>query len=135
MLLTAITSDGKKVVKSSILPAGITIYSIIAILKFKPIMFPFEAYIINQSTFEGGRQQCISLLNSDDKLFEILFFKHMFNHFQDSHLLSAFQSGFIPGDSCINQLTLLYNLFGKAIDAGREVRVVFCDISKAFDQV
>jgi hypothetical protein len=25
--------------------------------------------------------------------------------------------------------------FGKALDSGKEVRVVFCDISKAFDRV
>jgi hypothetical protein len=27
------------------------------------------------------------------------------------------------------------NEFGKALDDGKEVRVVFCDVSKAFDQV
>ena len=77
----------------------------------------------------------IPLLNSEDKLFERVIFKHQFNHLQINHLLSALQSGFIPGDSCINQLTFLYNTFCKAIGAGKEVRVVFCDISKAFDRV
>ena len=33
----------------------------------------------------------------------------------------------------INQLTFLYNTFCKAVD--KEVRAVFCDISKAFDRV
>ena len=77
----------------------------------------------------------IPLLNSEDKLFERVIFKHQFNHLQNNHLLSAFQSGFIPGGSCINQLTFLYNTFCKAIGAGKEVRAVFCDISKAFDRV
>ena len=77
----------------------------------------------------------ISPLNSEKKLFERIIFKHLFNHFQDNHLLSAFQSGFIPGDSCINQLTFLYNTFYKAIDAVNEVRAVFCDIGKAFVRV
>jgi hypothetical protein len=27
------------------------------------------------------------------------------------------------------------NEFGKALDEGKEIRVVFCDISKAFDRV
>ena len=27
------------------------------------------------------------------------------------------------------------NEFGKALDDGKEVRVVFCDVSKAFDRV
>ena len=45
------------------------------------------------------------------------------------------QSGFIPGDSTVNQLTFLYNTFCQALDSGKEVRAVFCDISKAFDRV
>ena len=32
----------------------------------------------------------------------------------------------------VNQTTIL---FGKALDSGKEVQVVFCDISKAFDRV
>ena len=77
----------------------------------------------------------ISLLNSEDKLFERLVFKHLYNHLQTYNLLSSLQSGFIPGDSTVNQLTYLYNTFCQALDSGKEVRVVFCDISKAFDRV
>ena len=50
-------------------------------------------------------------------------------------MLSSLQSGFIPGDSTVNQLTYLYHTFCEALDAGKEVRAVFCDISKAFDRV
>ena len=35
----------------------------------------------------------------------------------------------------MNQLTYLYHTFCEALDAGKEVRAVFCDISKAFDRV
>ena len=35
----------------------------------------------------------------------------------------------------VNQLTLTCNLFCQALDACNEIRVVFCDISKAFDCV
>ena len=77
----------------------------------------------------------ISLLNSEAKLLERLVFKHLFNHLRDNNLLSPLQSGFIPGDSTVNQLTFLYNTFCKALDSGKEVRAVFCDISKAFDRV
>ena len=49
--------------------------------------------------------------------------------------MSNLQSGFIPGDSCVNQLTYLYNFIAKAMDDGKEIRAVFCDISKAFDRV
>ena len=55
----------------------------------------------------------ISRLNSEDKLFERLVFKYLFNHLRDNNLLSSLQSGFIPGDSSVNQLTFLYNTFCK----------------------
>ena len=42
---------------------------------------------------------------------------------------------FIPGDSTTNQLTFLYNIFCRALDAGREVPVGFCDVTKATDRV
>ena len=77
----------------------------------------------------------ISLLNSEDKVFEWIVFKHLFNHLQDNNVLTPLQSGFIPGDSTVNQLTFLYNTFCQALDAGKEIRVVFCDISKVFDRV
>ena len=41
----------------------------------------------------------------------------------------------IAGDSSVNQLVELYNTFRQALDEGKEVRAVFCDISKAFDRV
>ena len=41
----------------------------------------------------------------------------------------------MPGDSTVNQLTYLYNTICQALDQGKEVRAVFCDISKAFDRV
>ncbi|MCG7870185.1 MAG: hypothetical protein JAY74_27935 [Candidatus Thiodiazotropha taylori] len=77
----------------------------------------------------------ISLLNAEAKVFERLIFKYLFNHLRDNNLLSSLQSGFIPGDSTVNQLTFLYNTFCQALDSGKEVRAVFCDISKAFDRV
>ena len=59
----------------------------------------------------------------------------MFNYFNDHSLITCLQSGFVPGDSTVNQLVDIYNTFCKALDNGLEVRAVFCDISKAFDRV
>ena len=75
----------------------------------------------------------ISLLNAEVKVFERLIFKHLFNHLQENSFLTSLLSDFMPGDSTVNQLTL-YNIFCQALDANREIRVVFCD-SKAFDRV
>ena len=77
----------------------------------------------------------ITLLNSEDKVFERLVFKYLYNHLYDNNILTPLQSGFIPGDSTVNQLTYLYDTFCHALDSGKEARVVFCDISKAFDHV
>ena len=77
----------------------------------------------------------ISLLCTSEKCFERVVFKHLYNHFHENHILTPLQSGFVPGDSTVNQLTFLYNIFSQSLDSGKEVRVVFCDISKAFDRV
>ena len=56
----------------------------------------------------------------------------MYKFFITNNLLSPNQSGFRPGDSCINQLLAItseiYNAFEKT-------RAAFLDISKAFDKV
>ena len=77
----------------------------------------------------------ISLLSTVGKLLERIVHKHIFNLFQEHHIITTLQSGFVPGDSTINQLVDIYNTFCKALDDGKEVRAIFCDISKAFDRV
>ena len=77
----------------------------------------------------------ISLLSCLGKVFEKCIFKHIFNFLIENQILTNLQSGFIPGDSAAFQLLDIYNTFTKAIDDGKEIRVIFCDISKAFDRV
>ena len=48
--------------------------------------------------------QSISLLPVWSKIFEQLIFNEMFGFFIKNDLISQHQSGFKPGDSCINQL-------------------------------
>ena len=63
-------------------------------------------------------------------------YKHVYNYLLKNSIITPQQSGFTPGESAINQLLLsLTKEFGKALDEGKEIRVVFCDISKAFDRV
>ena len=59
----------------------------------------------------------------------------MFGFFLDEGLISANQLGFEPGDSYINQLLSITHNIYKSFDDGYEVRVIFLDISKAFDKV
>ena len=63
------------------------------------------------------------------------FHKHVFHFFKDKNVITTLQSGFVPGDSTTNQLRDIYNTFCKALDEGKEVHAVFCDVSKAFDRV
>ena len=53
----------------------------------------------------------------------------------DNNLLAPNQSGFKPGDSCINQLLSITHEIYSSFDDGFEVRSVFLDISKAFNKV
>jgi hypothetical protein len=77
----------------------------------------------------------ISLLSCTGKVMERVVFKYVFNYVCDHDILSKFQSGFTPGDGSVNQLAQLYHLFCEALDKKKDVRAVFCDISKAFDRV
>ena len=59
----------------------------------------------------------------------------MFELFIRNNLISQNQSGFKPGDSCINQLLTITHEIYKSFDACLDVRAVFLDISKAFHKV
>ena len=76
----------------------------------------------------------ISLLSNINKDLERIVFKHLHNHFLENYILTNLQSGFSPGYSTVNQLLFLYYAFCKALNADKEVRVIFCNISKAFDR-
>lgn len=77
----------------------------------------------------------VSILCAASKILERIVFKRVYNFFHVNHLLTDNQSGFRPNDSTINQLAYLYHTFCDALDKKKEIRVVFCDISKAFDKV
>ena len=61
--------------------------------------------------------------------------KYRFNFFRDNNVIIAFQSDFVPDDSTVNQLIDTHKTFCKALDEGKEVPALFCDIIKAFDRV
>ena len=79
----------------------------------------------------------VSVLPICCKLFEKIIFDTIFKHLTVNKLLNLNQSGFVPGDSCIRQLTSITHEMYASFDVNPplEVRGVFLDISKAFDQV
>ena len=62
-------------------------------------------------------------------------YNNLFEYFIENDLISQNQSGFKPGDSYINQLISLTQEMYQYFDDGLEVRGIFLDISKAFDNV
>ena len=59
----------------------------------------------------------------------------MFEFFIENKLISSSQSGFKPGDSCINQLLSITHEIYSSFDEGLEVRSIFLNITKTFDEV
>ena len=77
----------------------------------------------------------VSLLPICGKILERLMFNEMFEFFIENKLIYSSQSGFKPGDSCINQLLSITHEIYSSFDEGLEVRSIFLDIAKAFDKV
>lgn len=59
----------------------------------------------------------------------------MFEFLMDNDLISQYQLGVQPGDSCGNQLLSITHDIYKSLDVGLELRAVFLDTSKAFDKM
>ena len=79
----------------------------------------------------------ISLLPIFGKILEKLIYNSLYTHIVSCGLLNPNQSGFRPGDSTINQLLSITNYLFQAFDCNppHDVRSVFLDLSKGFDQV
>ena len=69
------------------------------------------------------------------KFFERIIYNNIFEYLTTNKLISDNQSGFKPGDSCVNQLLSITHEIYHSLDNGLEVRGVSLDISKAFDKV
>ena len=79
----------------------------------------------------------ISLIPIFAKVFERVFYTSLFKHFLHNKLFTPPQSGFLPGDSCTDQLLSIIHEIQSAFDDNPtiDLRGFFLDISKAFDKV
>ena len=59
----------------------------------------------------------------------------MFMFFNENNLISPKQSGFKPGDSCLNQLISITHEMYESLHEGLDVRSAFLEISKSLDKV
>ena len=102
--------------------------------------FPSEYCSHSQKRRQTNTYYLLQLLSTPllpicGKILERLMFNEMFNFFIENKLISSNQSGFKPGNSCINQLLSITHEIYKSFDVGLEVRSVSLDISKTFDKV
>ena len=67
----------------------------------------------------------ISLLPICSKIFERIIFNEIFRFFIKNDLISQHQSGFKPGDSCINQLLSITHEIYQSFDEGFDVCSVY----------
>ena len=77
----------------------------------------------------------ITFLSLVGKTIERCIQKRLYNYTVTHRLIMPLQSGFIQGDSTSYQLLHTYHTFCEEVDSGKEIKVVFCDVSKAFDRV
>jgi hypothetical protein len=77
----------------------------------------------------------IALLSCVGKIQERIVFIHLYHYLKINHLLTWKNSGFKELDSAINQLISITDNIHNALEAGKEVCMVFLDVSKAFDRV
>ena len=70
---------------------------------------------------KGEKGKCtnyrpVSLLSCVGKIMEKCVQKHVLEYLLDNNLLTSSQSGFIPGDSTVYQLLVIYNDFCNSLD-------------------
>ena len=60
--------------------------------------------------------------------------KHVFNFLSANNVITSLQSGFVPGDSTVNHLVDILNIFSRHWTMVWKWRH-FCDMNKNFDRV
>ena len=86
---------------------------------------------------ESKNVKPIFLLPILGNIFEKVIFDSLYDYFVNNKLLTPRQSGFIKGDSCVNQLLAITYEIHKNVYANPciDTICVFLDMSKAFDKV
>jgi hypothetical protein len=77
----------------------------------------------------------IALLSCIGKVQERIIYIHLYKYLEENNLLTAKNSGFKELDSAVYQLVHITDKIHKALEAGKEICLVFLDVSKAFDRV
>ena len=77
----------------------------------------------------------VSLLCNKSKVLETIVFKHLYLFCKNNNALTWKNSGFKENDSTVLQCLYITQYIYDQLDKGKEVCMVFLDVSKAFDRV
>ena len=77
----------------------------------------------------------ISLLSCTSKVLEKIVHKRVMSHVVENNLLPPNQYGFCKGSSTTSQLLDICHLIATALDSRLTSKLLFLDVSKAFDRV
>ena len=77
----------------------------------------------------------IALLSCVGKVQERVVYSRIYKHLKENNLLTWKNSGFKELDSAMNQLLFITDKIYRALEAGKDVCMIFLDVSKAFDRV
>ena len=77
----------------------------------------------------------ISLLPCLGKVMERIVFTRLYSFLSEQKLLTEHNSGFKSMDSTVNQLIYIVNKIYENLEKGKDICLVFLDVSKAFDKV
>ena len=64
--------------------------------------------------------------------------RRVFQNIKQHHVyqqINPYQHGFIPQKSCVSQLVEVFEQIGRKLDNGKQIDVIYLDMSKAFDKV
>ena len=132
---------GNRIIKMST-DGFVRAFSLFSNLSLQRGVFPAQWKAANIiPLFKKDDRQCksnyrpVSLLNSLSKVLEKVVFIRLYNFLLGIGFVNPVQSGFRPGDSTVNQLLYLVHKTYEALEHGNEVRMIYLDISKAFDRV
>ena len=77
----------------------------------------------------------ISLLSCTSKVLEKIAHRRVMTHVSENNLMPPNQYGFVKGSSTISQLLDISHLIATALDSRLTMKLLFLDVSKAFDRV
>ena len=103
-------------------------------------MVPFDWKLANVvPVYKKGDQEFvenyrpISLLSLISKVLERCVFNNIRDHIYSQ--INPCQHGFVPGKNYVSQLVEVFDKIGSQLDRGKQIDVIYLDMSKAFDKV